>query len=271
MEANAIRKLHSLIDKVYRIDTLRKAYRLSARWASASGVDNISWYRYRQRLDRNLIALSERIRDESYIPAPYKVVTRKDANGKLRNFYIPSVEDRIVQRAIRLSIEPFYERIFSDLSFEYRPGRDRQMALLRIEHVLARGLCWVVDADVKDFFPSVDRAILDRCLAKYIADGKFLRLVQRCLGKCNEGLPVGNGLSPFLSNVYLHEIDVQLLALGASHLRSCDTILLFEENLDQAEKALKLVQELLRHLSLNLNEAKTRICHKPDPNTLFRG
>lgn len=262
-------KFHSLIDKVYSIRMLKKAYRFCARKNSAHGADGVSWYSYRQNLNENITVLSGRIRSGSYYSAPYRVIKRKDASGKVRNFYIPTVEDRLVQRAIRYVIEPLYENIFHDCSLEYRPNRGIALAPEIVKQNYDAGKVWIADADVRSFCPEVNRQLLDECLAVYIADGKLLRLIQLSLGDCEEGLPIGNGLSPFLSNVYLHQIDSRLINAGISHIRLCDRFLLFVSSEATAYEALLQLHEELATTQLDLNEAKTKVWYAPAPYHLF--
>src|ERR1700716_309577 len=104
--SKSVFKLHSLMDKVYFVPALKRAYRVCALKQSSPGIDNVSWRDYGKRLQGNLLALCERLKRGSYRPSPYRIVTRKDAGGKTRDFHVPTVEDRLVQKRICQVIEP---------------------------------------------------------------------------------------------------------------------------------------------------------------------
>lgn len=261
-------KYHSLIDKVCSLSNLRRAYRLCASHSSSSGIDCVTWYEYRQNLDDRLDDLSSRMANGSYKPKPYRVIHVKKQD-KIRKLFIPTVEDRVVQKSLLLIIAPLFESFLSEYSFGYRYGKNRDLGILLATKLINSGKSWVADVDVQSLSLKARRSLLDTYLSKVIADGKVLRLIQTSLGSSEEGIPTGNGLTPFLSDVYLHQTDILLASQSVSHLRFSDTFLLFEDSHSTIEQVLLTLKHLLRFQSLSINEEKTILWNNPHPEDLF--
>jgi len=188
--------------------------RLSAR--SAAGVDEMTKAEYAENLEANLKSLEERLQRMAYRPHPVRrVYIPKPGTGKLRPIGIPALEDKLVQAGMVRILEAIYEQDFIDDSYGFRPGRSCHDALRTLGRTLDFGAVnFVVEADIKSFFDTVDRSWLEKFLSHRIADQRMLRMIKRFLraGVIEEGeLQIsekgtvqGGVISPLLSNVYLH-------------------------------------------------------------------
>src|SRR5205807_6980069 len=126
----------------------------------AAGIDAISLKAFERDLEANLAELSRNLLNKTYEPLPTRQVNIPKNNGKERELMIPTVRDRITQRAVLDAIEPLFEPMFLDCSFAFRPGRSVAMAIQQVVIARAQGFWWTVDADIKDFFPSIDHKLL---------------------------------------------------------------------------------------------------------------
>lgn len=167
----------NLMNRVSSRDSLYAAWRKVRANRGAAGVDAISITQFEKNLEPNLIELSNNLRDKSYEPLPARYVNVPKSNGKLRELAIPTVRDRVAQRAVLDHIEPLFEPNFLDCSFGFRPGRSTEMAVQRIVLARARGFGWTVDADIKDCFPSIDHALLMTDLRRSLDDQNVLELI----------------------------------------------------------------------------------------------
>jgi RNA-directed DNA polymerase len=174
-------------------------------------VDGQSCEQYRKRAPERLMRLQEQIKNGSYSPPPVKRVwIPKLGSKELRPAGIPTVEDRVVQTAVRNVIEPIFENIFAEHSYGFRPGRGAEDALRRVDHLLKAGKGWVADADLKGYFDTIPQDILLAAVAEHISDGALLDLLGKMLrqgvmetGKdwqpSETGTPQGAVVSPLLA------------------------------------------------------------------------
>ena len=209
------RKVHSLVDKVYSRKNLALAWQAVRRNGGAGGVDRVSLEQYAANLEDNLEKLHEELRVKQYEPQPLRRVYIPKAGKKdqLRPLGIPAVRDRVCQQALTQRLVPIFEPDFDDSSFGYRPGRSPHGAMRKIWREIEAGSMWVVDADLRDFFGSVDHALLMQLVAQRISDGRVLRLIEQMLtapvaeGARVEatvrGTPQGGVVSPLLANLLL--------------------------------------------------------------------
>jgi len=183
----------------------------------AVGVDGVKVEEYEANLTENIKDLVERLRNWSYRPKPARRVYIPKGGGKLRALGIVSVEDKVVQMALKQILEAIYEVDFLPVSFGFRPGRNCHQAVDVIyKAVMVRPTNYIVDVDIERFFDAVDHKRLMALLGKRIADPNILRLISRFLkagyleeGKyyqVEQGTPQGSILSPLLANVYLHYV-----------------------------------------------------------------
>jgi len=174
-------KWYSLRDKVWSRRTLEVAWRRVAANAGAAGVDRVSVERFRADEERYLGELEAQLQDGSYRPSAVRRVWIPKGDGRRRPLGIPVVKDRVVQAALKLVLEPIFEREFLWVSHGFRPGRGAKQALRAVVAGLAAGAYWVVDADLKSYFDSIP---WDRLLARVrerVSDGAVLSLIERFL------------------------------------------------------------------------------------------
>jgi group II intron reverse transcriptase/maturase len=198
------------------VEALARAFRRQKRHASA-GVDGIAVETYEQNLDANLRNLCARIHTGRYRPQPVRRVSIPKADGGRRPLGVPTLEDKIVQGAVAEVLSAIYEVDFLGFSYGFRPGRNPHQALSSLHTaIMSQRVNWVLDADIRSFFDSVDHEWLLRMLAHRIADPRILRLVRMGLEagvlesgekyETTKGAPQGAGISPLLANVFLHYV-----------------------------------------------------------------
>ena len=170
-------KWFSLMDKVYRAQTLKAAWQKVAKNAGAAGVDGQSVERFAARAEFYLEELERALRSGEYRPEPIRRVEIPKGGGKMRPLGIPAVKDRIVQTAIKLVIEPILEREFEDSSYGFRPGQSTQDALREVDGLIKEGYRHVVDADLESYFDSIPHEALMRRIEERISDGAVLKLM----------------------------------------------------------------------------------------------
>ena len=177
--------------------------------ASAETADGMS----EDKIDQ----IIEAMRHERYRFSPVRRIYIPKKNGKLRPLGLPSWSDKLVGEVVRLLLEAYYEPTFSDHSHGFRPGRGCHTALREVERTWT-GTTWFIEGDISDCFGSLDHEIMVRILAEKIHDNRFLRLIQQMLKagyledwryhQTLSGAPQGGVVSPILSNIYLHKLDV---------------------------------------------------------------
>jgi len=176
-------KVHSLVDKVYSRKNLKLAWERVRANQGASGADKVTIADFETRLDENLERLHQELRENTYRPQAVRrlEIPKRGAPGKTRPLGIPSVYDRVCQQALVNRLEPIFEKVFDPSSFGYRKGRKTAGALAKIWREVEAGNEWIVDADLKDFFGSVDHEKLLALVGKQIADSRVLKLIQLML------------------------------------------------------------------------------------------
>ena len=170
-------KWFSLIDKVYRPQTLAAAWEQVRANKGAAGIDGQSCERFAADAERYLRELAEELREGRYRPEPVRRVEIDKSDGKKRPLGIPTVKDRIAQAAVKRVIEPIFEREFLPTSHGFRPGRGCKDALRAVDELLKKGYSHVVDADLKGYFDSIPHARLQARIEERISDGRLLELL----------------------------------------------------------------------------------------------
>ena len=260
----------SLIDKMYRPETLRAAWKAVRRNKGGAGTDHESVKSFERRLEENIAELEEELRTGTYRPRPIKrVYIDKLGSKEKRPLGIPVVRDRVVQAAIRLVIEPIFETKFNAHSYGFRPHRGSKDALREVDRLLKAGYTHVVDADLKAYFDNIPHEQLMLEVRRHIADGRMLELIERFLGQeVMEGLshwtpeagtPQGAVISPLLANLYLHPVDEAMEAAGFQMIRYADDIVIMCRDESEAYTALRTVQQLATERGLILHPEKTRV------------
>src|SRR5499425_1426003 len=176
------KKVHSLIDKVYKRKNLEIAWEKVKANRGSGGIDGQSLEAFETQLSQQLDRLYQELKEDTYQPLPVRQhpIPKRDKPGELRMLGIPAIYDRVCQQALLNRLEPIFEPIFDDASFGYRRGRSTKDALRKIWKEIQSGSEWIVDADLRDFFGSVDHEKLLTLVAQRVADGRVLRLIKRC-------------------------------------------------------------------------------------------
>jgi RNA-directed DNA polymerase len=266
------RRFHALYDRIWRADILREAWKRVQRNGGSAGIDEESIAAIRALGEDAFVAdLGERLRAGRYRPQAVRRCWIPKANGGRRPLGIPTVRDRVVQAATKLVLEPIFEVDFQDCSYGFRPGRNATQALEVLRVRGARGGNHVLDADIADFFGSLDREVLMKRLMRRISDRRVLRLIRMWLdaGVIEEGreiamlsgVPQGGVISPLLSNIYLAFLDERwtkqcadlgtLVRYADDFVIMCDT----RAKVDEAERRVKII---FQRLKLKLHPEKTR-------------
>lgn len=267
------RKVHSLVDKVYSKKNLELAWHRVKRNKGAGGVDGVSLAEFEEHLAVHLDRLHQELKTDSYQPLPVrqKLIPKAGQPGKFRPLGIPAIYDRVCQQALQNRLEPIFEVVFDDANFGYRPGRSTKDAMRKIWTEIKAGYEWIVDADLSNFFGTVDHEKLVTLVSKRISDGRVLRLIRSMLkadclvdGKrlpTEQGTPQGGVVSPILSNVLLTPFDREMRQRGYRPTRYADDWVVTCRTRREAERVLAEATKILTSLGVELNRDKTRIVH----------
>lgn len=270
----------SLIDKIYRPETLYIAWQAVKKNGGSAGTDHESIERFEEKLEENIAKLSEELCKETYRPRPIKrVYIDKPGNREKRPLGIPTVRDRVVQSAIRKVIEPIIERQFKPNSYGFRPNRGCKDALREVDRMLKAGYTHVVDADIKTYFDSIPHDQLMQEVRRNIADGRLLRLLTSFLKQDilkdlerwtpETGTPQGAVISPLLANLYLHPVDQAMEEAGYNMIRYADDFVIMCKDETEAKQALHKVTRLITARGLVMHPEKTRLVNTSEKGQGF--
>ena len=248
---------------------LHQAFRKVRRNRGAAGIDKVSIAMFEANLEQNLQALVRRLKDRSYRPYPLRRVDIPKGPGKTRPLGIPAVRDRVAQEAVRFILNPYFESVFHDDSYGFRPKRGCHMAVRRVLELHRLGYKYVLDADIKGFFDYLPHSVIMRGVSEQIADGGILELVEKFLtagvmvdGKFQPtpvGTPQGGVISPLLANIALNSLDWRLHDAGYRFVRYADDFVVVCQAKAQVKMAHDLVQQHLEQLGLALSPEKTKL------------
>ena len=269
------RRLYSLYDKVWRVDVLWEAWRQVKANKGAPGVDGlaIDTIVNTGQEEEMITKLHKALREQRYQLAPVRVVEIPKPKGGTRPLGIATVEDRVVQTAMRLVVEPIFEADFHDCSYGYRPKRDAKQASLAIREDLYNRAWGVVEIDFKAYFTSIPHCKLMTLSTKRIADGSLLKLIKQTLKvgvyeqgqvvPTKVGVPQGAPISPLYSNISLNLLE-QLwhsrgypAKLGATLHRYADDAILVCRRSPQS--VLAAFEGIAKRMELTLNRDKTHV------------
>jgi RNA-directed DNA polymerase len=267
------KKEHSLIDKVYKRKNLEIAWERVRANQGAGGIDGESIEAFGEQLDERLDRLNQELKTGTYRPQPVRQarIPKAGRPGEHRTLGIPTIFDRVCQQALLNRLEPIFEPTFDEANFGYRRGRSTKDALRKVWKEIEDGWEWIVDADLKDFFGSVEHEKLLTLVARRVSDGRVLRLIEAMLtaGSYGEGrlfptergTPQGGVASPLLSNILLTPFDWEMRSKGYRLTRFADDWVITCKSAPEACAALEAATRVLKTLGVHINPQKTRIVH----------
>lgn len=259
-----------------KVPLLKEAYH-RLRKTAAAGVDGVTWEEYGEHLDERLLDLQDRIQRGNYHPQPVRRVLIPKGDGKTRPLGLVALEDKVAQQAARMMLEPIYEAEFVGFSYGFRPKRSAHDALDALAEAIARKVNWVLDADIRAYFDTIDFGWLQRFIEHRIGDSRMVRLLMKWvksgvleegeLRERKEGTPQGAIISPLLANLYLHYVfDLWVQKWRKQQARgevyvvryADDLVMGFQREQDAAAMHSALAARLAR-FGLELHPDKTRV------------
>lgn len=281
-------KWFSLIDKVDSERTLGLAWEKVKTNAGSCGVDNITVAAFAKDSQRRLLVVKEQLKRGDYQPKPVKRVwIPKAGSREKRPLGIPTVTDRVVQTALRMAIEPIFEKEFAPHSYGFRPGRGCKDALRHVNRLLKEGRLHVVDVDIKGYFDSIPHEQLMKLVEERIADGRVLQLIESFLkqgvmeqigeveevGEVEEageaGTPQGAVMSPLLANLYLNPLDWKMAREGHQMNRYADDMVILCQTPQEAQEVLEKLKAWCQSAGLTLHPEKTKVVDMGQPGAYF--
>jgi group II intron reverse transcriptase/maturase len=270
-------KLTALWHHVYNVTRLREAY-FSLKRNSAPGVDGQTWQQYGADLERNLADLSGRLQRGAYRAKPVRRVFIPKADGRERPIGVPTLEDKLVQRAAAEVMGTVFETEFKGFSYGFRPGRSAHNALdALVVGIKMKKVNWILDADIRGFFDTIDHDWLMKFVEHRIADQRVLRHVKKWLNagvledgirtQATVGTPQGGSISPLLANIYLHFVFDDWAESWRRKrtqgdvivVRYADDFVVGFEHRHEAEQFLEELRARFRKFNLELHPEKTRL------------
>jgi RNA-directed DNA polymerase len=282
----------ALLHHVYDVDRLRSAY-LALKRDAAAGVDGETWQSYGQTREANLQDLSDRLKRGAYRAKPVRRVYIPKADGRQRPLGVPALEDKLVQRAVVEVLNAIYDTDFLGFSYGFRTGRSPHHALDALTvGIDTKKVNWVLDADIRGFFDTLDHGWLIRFIEHRVADRRVVRLIQKWLAAgvledgqrtvSEVGTVQGGSVSPLLANLYLHyvfDLWVQRWRTTQAHgdvvvVRFADDFVVGFQHRKEADRFLAELRERFARFGLTLHPDKTRLIEfgrYADPNRRGRG
>lgn len=283
----ANKKSESLMSIAHHVDLkwLYVAY-LRTRKDGAVGIDGIDGKEYGENLRENLTSLLDRLKSGTYrAPAVKRVYIPKGTKGETRPLGIPTFEDKVLQRAIVMLLNPIFEQDFQECSFGFREGRSAHQALDYFwAKCMKMGGGWVIDLDIRRYFDTIDHKRLREVMRERVCDGVVTRIIDKWLKagvmedqqltRAEEGTPQGGVISPLLSNVFLHHvIDVWFenevrprLKGKAFMVRYADDCLLFLKNKEDSERVMRVLPKRFAKWGLTIHPEKTNLVDFRNPD-----
>jgi group II intron reverse transcriptase/maturase len=259
-----------LIKQIARAGNLTDACAEVVSNKGSAGVDGMSVKKLKKYLDKNRNAITDQLLKGTYMPLPIRGKEIPKDKHKKRLLGIPSVIDRMLQQSFSRVLMARYEFRFSDKSYAFRPKRNTQQAVLRALEYINAGYQYIVDIDLKTFFDEVDHCLLLQLLYRRIKCRTTLKLIRRWLRapiqingklqKRRKGVPQGSPLSPLLSNILLHELDMEMEKRGLRFIRYADDFSIYCQTQKEARAVGNSVYLFLKNkLRLPINREKSGI------------
>jgi group II intron reverse transcriptase/maturase len=269
---------------------LKEAYKRCRLNGGAPGVDGKTFKQIDEEgVEEFLAGIGKKLKEQTYKPNMVKRVYIPKANGKMRPLGIPTIEDRTVQMACKLIIEPIFEADFQDNSYGFRPQKSAHDAIKKIKEYLQEGKTEIYDADLSSYFDTIPHNELLQLVGLRISDGRILHLLKMWLkapiwedgktngGKGNKvGTPQGGVISPLLANIFLNLLDKAVKRVGGVFQRAGVSLVRYADDFVLMAKELKsgvpeYLAKMLERMKLKLNEEKSRTLDAIDEPFNFLG
>lgn len=262
-------KWYSLMDKICNFETLLIAWIKVRSNRGVAGIDQISIERFSNKANAYICEIEESLKTGTYKPDYVRRVQIPKGDGQLRPLGIPTIKDRIVQTAIKMVLEPIWEKEFVCKSYGFRPNKSAHQAIAEVDRLIKMEYTHVVDADIQGYFDNIPHDGLIKEIGNKIADGKLMKLIKLFLKqgimegankwKPTTGTSQGSGLSPLLANIYLNSLDQKMKEMGFKMIRYADDFVVLCKTKEQAIEALKEIQTWMKGNKLKLHPNKTQI------------
>ncbi|NME73012.1 group II intron reverse transcriptase/maturase, partial [Flammeovirga aprica] len=257
-----------MIEQVVSKVNMKRAYQRVYRNGGSAGIDKMSIAQLFFHLQKTWDDTKRSLLSGQYLPQPIKGVEIPKPNGKTRLLGIPTVQDRLIQQALHQVLSPIFEKEFSEFSFGFRPNKSAHDALQTSLSYINEGYQHIIDIDLKSFFDEVDHSILLQLIYQRIKCPTTMKLIRKFLRasimiqgkrkKRRKGVPQGGPLSPLLSNILLHELDLFLMERGVRFVRYADDFSIYVKSEKAAKRVGNNVYVFLRDiLKLPINREKS--------------
>src|SRR5690625_2003180 len=271
-----------LLNQILDLENFDLAVKQVRRNKGSAGVDGMSVDQIQGYLALNKDELLKSIRSRTYKPEPVLRVEIPKPDGGVRLIGIPTVKDRIIQQAVAQIITPLFDRQFSDHSYGFRPRRYAEMAIIKGLEYMNDGYEWIVDIDLERFFDTVNHDRLMNLVARTVEDGDVISLIRKFLVSGVQideeyketiiGTPQGGNLSPLLSNIMLHELDIELENRGLRFVRYADDCIIMAKSQMAANRIMRSITRFIEEkLGLIVNTSKSKVTNPNSPNFTFLG
>ena len=261
---------NQLLEEVLSRGNLKKALQRVKSNGGAPGVDGMTVDELPEYLKANWAGLKEQLLSGKYKPQPVRRVEIAKPDGGVRKLGIPTVVDRFIQQAFLQVLQKYWDAMFCDSSYGFRPGRSAHHAVRRAQQYIQQGYSWVVDLDLEKFFDRVNHDRLMAKVAERVKDKRVLKYLHSCLitgvlenglvSAIDEGTPQGGPLSPLLSNIVLDELDQELAKRGHRFVRYADDANIYVRSQKAGKRGMaSLARFITQILKLKVNEAKSAV------------